>query len=86
MGSHQPLGHLSWTLPLAGSVVPGRDANRSLPLSYYADLSRSHFQSHRAWGLTLGQGNRSLPEASIGGLGRTSSSFGIFFPYSERLR
>lgn len=71
--------------PLQGQLCPAGVPTTPF-LSYHADLSRSHFQSHRAWGLTLGQGNRSLPEASVGGLGRTSSSFGLLFPYSERLR
>lgn len=65
MGCHESLGHLSWTLPLTGSVVPGRSAHRSFPLSCYADLSRCQLQSHRAWGLTRGQGSRSCPETSV---------------------
>lgn len=84
VGSHQSPAHLSWTLPLAGQVVPGSAAYCSSPLGCCTDLTRSHLQSH--WGLTLGPVNRSSPEAAVGGLGRTRPSFGVSFSYSKKLK
>lgn len=57
MGSHQSLAHLSWTLP-PGRVSCGWE---ECHLGSYADLPRSHLQSHQAWGLSRGQGNRAAP-------------------------